>query len=126
MAATGIKLQTRGWLSAVGWVVGGVKPWMAPGGVVPFTFSGSDWQGTRGCWWTLGDLCASEQASAIVRRIYDSREQMRAACDADGLHHRALDEKGQAMSERGSGAFIIQEPHQQKKSTKKKKICKKK
>lgn len=87
---------------------------MAPSGVVPFTFSESDRRETRGCWRAGGDLCASEQASAIVRRVYDSRGQMRAARDADGLHHGGLDEKGQVMSERGSGAFIIQEPHRQK------------
>lgn len=116
MAASGILLQTRGRFSAEGWEVGGVKPWMAPGGVVPFTFSESDLRQTRGCWRAGGDLCASEQASAIVRRIYDSRGQMRAVRAADGLHHGGLDEKGQAMSERGSRAFIIQEPHRQKMS----------
>lgn len=45
---------------------------MAPGGVVPFTFTESDRRETRGCWRAGGDLCASEQASAIVRWIYDS------------------------------------------------------
>lgn len=87
---------------------------MAPSGVVPFTFSESDRRETRGCWRAGGDLCASGQAPAIVRRIYESREQTRAARDADGLHHGGLDEKGQAVSERGSSVFIIQEPHRRK------------
>lgn len=38
-----------------------------------------------------------------------------AARDADGLHHGVLDEKGQAVSERGSSIFIIQEPRRRKK-----------